>query len=69
MSVITITYEAKCKHCIHLKPYKFGQLKRSICTNPLSPRFDINPYLSKVSPKDKVCDKWQLQQPLKLPNE
>ena len=60
MSVITITYPAKCKDCIFLKPHKFGGNRRHICTNPLSPRFDPNVYLSQVRLKDLVCDVWKI---------
>ena len=60
MAVITITYPAKCKDCIFIKQHNFGKLKRHICTNPESPRFDQNEYLSKVNLKDKVCDVWKL---------
>ena len=62
MSVITITYPAKCKDCKFLKPYKFGGNRRHICTNKESPRYDANVYLSQVRLKDKVCDVWELIQ-------
>ena len=60
MAVITITYPAKCKDCAFLKPHKFWKMRRNICTNPESPRYDINVYLSQVRLKDLVCDKWKL---------
>jgi hypothetical protein len=60
MSVITITCPARCKDCIFLKAHKFGKLRRSICTNVESPRYNINPYLSQVRLRDLVCDKWKL---------
>ena len=61
MTVISITYPARCKDCIFIKPHKFGNMKRNICTNPESPRhYPNNTYLSRVALKDLVCDKWKL---------
>ena len=60
MAIITITRPAKCKDCIFLKPYKFGKMRRNICTNKDSERYDMNPYLSRVRLNDLVCDKWKL---------
>lgn len=60
MTIITITYPAKCKDCIHLKPCTFGKLRRNICTNPLSPRYNPDKQLSMVRLRDRVCDDWEL---------
>ncbi|GEM_PF-4533754 len=59
--IIEITYAAKCKDCKFIKPKTFGKMRRHICTNPESPRFDPHgPYFSRVTLKDKVCEKWKL---------
>ena len=60
MTVISITYPAKCKDCIFCKPKTFGKMHRHICTNKESPRYDPSPYLSRVALRDKVCDKLKL---------
>lgn len=59
MTVISITYPARCKDCIFCKPKTFGKMRRNICTNTESPRYDPMPYLSMVALKDKVCDNWK----------
>ncbi len=56
---VSITYAAKCKDCIFIKPKTFGKMRRHICTNPESPRYDPCAYLSRVTLKDKVCDRWK----------
>lgn len=58
--IVEIQYEAKCKHCKSIKPRIFGKMKRHICTNPESKRFDMNPYLSRVALKDKACEQFEL---------
>lgn len=60
MTQVIFTYPAKCKDCKFIKPITFGRAKRNICTNSESNRYDPNPYLSRVSLKDKVCDKWEI---------
>lgn len=60
MTVISITYPARCKDCIFCKPKTFGKMNRHICTNKESPRYNESPNLSKVSLRDLVCDKWKL---------
>jgi hypothetical protein len=60
MTIVSITYPAKCKDCQFIKPIKIKNTNRNICTNPESTRYDPNPFLSRVALKDKACDKFQL---------
>lgn len=60
MSILSITYPAKCKDCIFLEQKYFGKMKRHICTNQKSPRYDPNPYFSRVALRDPVCSEWRL---------
>lgn len=60
MSVISMTFPARCKHCKFLSKYtplkKNGEpsrLNRYKCGNPESKRKNI-------SPQEKVCEKWEL---------
>lgn len=60
MAIISITYPAKCKDCKFIQAKTFGRAKRNICTNPESPRYNANPYLSRVALRDRVCSSWKL---------
>jgi len=50
MSTYTITYDAKCKHCDEIEPYKEGKRKYHWCK-----LHDI-----KVRLKDKACNDFTL---------
>lgn len=60
MAIIEMKYPAKCKDCKYIQSKTFGRAKRNICTNPKSERYDPNPYLSRVTLKDRVCKAWEL---------
>jgi hypothetical protein len=62
MSVVIITYDAKCKHCQHFEykniPKKDGtrsKINRAFCKNKKSLRFD-----EQLTLKTKACDKIKL---------
>ena len=55
MTVITITRRARCKDCKFLKPSYHGKRKYHDCTNEKS-----DWRKQRRSPKDYVCDKWQM---------
>ncbi len=62
MSTVIIMYEAKCKHCIHMK-YKplikndgtKSKVMRAYCDNPFSKL-----YKKQLTLKSKACDFLQL---------
>ena len=60
MAIIEIIYPAKCKDCKFIEVKFFRKMKRHICTNPESERYDHNPFLSRVALRDKACDKFKL---------
>lgn len=62
MSVVIITYEAKCKHCIFFnytnlnkKDGTKSKINRAFCTNPKSEMFK-----NKLTLKTKACNKIEL---------
>jgi hypothetical protein len=62
MSTVIITYEAKCKHCLHFKyrklPNKNGEWSKrmyAFCENPESER-----YGHPLTLKSKACNKIEL---------
>lgn len=55
MTVVSITYPAKCKDCRFCVSYPRGKRKRHYCTNKKSPRSG-----SDIASRDKVCSEWEL---------
>jgi hypothetical protein len=60
--IITITYDAKCKHCrffnlsnITKKDGSISKIKRSFCINPKSEEFN-----KQLTLKSKACDKIEI---------
>lgn len=62
MSVVNITYEAKCKHCrffnytnLNKKDGSKSKVRRAFCTNPKSEMFS-----EQLTLKAKACNKLEL---------
>jgi hypothetical protein len=59
MSIVTITYEAKCKHCINYASE--GKMKKDGTPSKLRRWFCAKGHKSwDLSVKDKACDKLEL---------
>ena len=55
MTIVTITYDAKCKDCRFLKEKYKGKRKLHYCSNKKSKYFNQQKTL-----RDLVCENWEL---------